>query len=427
MYTANIIQLCEKYSSICPLVDSRYRLIKSVGESRFGRVYLCLDTKISKIIALKELKKIDSNNESLRMFLNEIRNLSKLNTFELRKYVCPLLDFNFDGQYDTGHHISYYTMEYKAMGDLYSLIDSCSHYLPEKLAGHFYLQLQKALEKIHEQGIAHLDIKPENIVLDEKLNLFICDFGHSFNVKNTSLLLRTQNNKNLLKKRINFLSKISFIGSEIYSSPEINNFQDNFDLLIDDPNKFMNRLEEIDFYKSDIFSAGITFFVIFFKAIPPFKKSQYFNKDLFNKQFWEDCLEIRNFSEDFKNLFTNSSKFNPKERYDVQEILDDIFFDENQFYDQYRVVEEMEEWIFQSKNKFLKDLEFHLEEVYQKNIQNLRTKEINKFIDLKNKKIISDFISKHKKEIQWITDFINDQNCSSSLNSSSSFEDFTFN
>lgn len=40
-------------------------------------------------------------------------------------------------------------------------------------------QLTEALWALHEQNIVHLDLKPDNIILNENDTLFLADFGCS--------------------------------------------------------------------------------------------------------------------------------------------------------------------------------------------------------------------------------------------------------
>ena len=40
-------------------------------------------------------------------------------------------------------------------------------------------QLKEAIKYLHSKNIYHFDIKPENLMIDENLNLIIIDFGFS--------------------------------------------------------------------------------------------------------------------------------------------------------------------------------------------------------------------------------------------------------
>ena len=47
----------------------------------------------------------------------------------------------------------------------------------EPLARHYFKQLMQGLDYCHMNGVAHRDLKPDNLLLDGNFNLKIADFG----------------------------------------------------------------------------------------------------------------------------------------------------------------------------------------------------------------------------------------------------------
>ncbi|XP_069577979.1 serine/threonine-protein kinase Chk1 isoform X2 [Brachyistius frenatus] len=70
----------------------------------------------------------------------------------------------------------YLFLEYCSGGELFDRIEPDVG-MAEKDAHRFFQQLIAAVEYLHSVGITHRDIKPENILLDEKDNLKLTDFG----------------------------------------------------------------------------------------------------------------------------------------------------------------------------------------------------------------------------------------------------------
>ena len=69
-------------------------------------------------------------------------------------------------------------MEHCCNGELFSYITSKTK-LKEEEACRLYQQLISAISYLGELGIVHRDVKPENLLLDDQLNLKMVDFGLS--------------------------------------------------------------------------------------------------------------------------------------------------------------------------------------------------------------------------------------------------------
>ena len=52
----------------------------------------------------------------------------------------------------------------------------------EPVARFYFKQALEALDYCHSHKIAHRDMKPENLLLDDDFNLMICDFGFAANL-----------------------------------------------------------------------------------------------------------------------------------------------------------------------------------------------------------------------------------------------------
>ncbi|KAL1743678.1 kinase-like domain-containing protein [Schizophyllum fasciatum] len=81
------------------------------------------------------------------------------------------------GAIDTPKHIVI-VMEYIDGGELFRYLVSRGR-LPEPKARALFAQLVSALEHIHSRSVCHRDIKPENIMLDDRRQLKLVDFGFS--------------------------------------------------------------------------------------------------------------------------------------------------------------------------------------------------------------------------------------------------------
>lgn len=85
------------------------------------------------------------------------------------QYIAPILDVVYEKD------VIIIIMDYYKRGDLFNLMmnEHTSYQLLSKL----FAQVVSAVMYLHNKEIAHLDIKPENIFIDDQLNAKLADFG----------------------------------------------------------------------------------------------------------------------------------------------------------------------------------------------------------------------------------------------------------
>ncbi len=151
----------------------RYQVLEELGRGGMGKVYKVFDKEIKEKIALKLLSpEIASDERIIERFRNELKLARQVS----HRYVCRMFDLNKEeGAY-------YITMEYISGEDLKSMIKMMGPMSSGK-AVIIIKQVCKGLREAHRRGIAHLDLKPQNIMIDKEGSVRIMDFGIARSLK----------------------------------------------------------------------------------------------------------------------------------------------------------------------------------------------------------------------------------------------------
>ncbi|XP_058126416.1 ovarian-specific serine/threonine-protein kinase Lok isoform X2 [Anopheles ziemanni] len=164
-----------------------YHIGKRLGSGACGTVYLLHHTVSCQPFAMKHVIK-DQISESTRpKFLNDpMRVMNEVNIMKNLNHPCVIKMHDIVDKPDS----VYMVLEYMEGGDLLTRIISNKH-LTEKTAKLFFLQMCHAVKYLHEQGITHRDLKPDNILLqdDQEYTLLkVSDFGLSKFVRKNSVM-----------------------------------------------------------------------------------------------------------------------------------------------------------------------------------------------------------------------------------------------
>lgn len=183
---------------------SHYRIIEKLGQGGMGSVYLAEDTLLARRVAIKFLSSLDQHYRV--RFLREARAVSALS----HPNIAAVFDYGetVDGQ-------PYIVMELVKGSTLGELLEAESLSLARSIE--VVSAIAAALGEAHHQGVIHRDITPNNVVVNERGQVKVLDFGLVKHLPEASGDVVDQS-----AATMSFASTLSdvIVGTPLYLSPE---------------------------------------------------------------------------------------------------------------------------------------------------------------------------------------------------------------
>ena len=202
----------------------QYQVIEPLGEGGMAAVYKAFQPGMERYVALKILPRVFADDPTfVGRFKQEAQVIAKLTHIN----ILPIFDFG------TADGYTYIVMPYIKTGDLSDVMRGDP--LPLPFVRKIISQIGDALQYAHSHGLVHRDIKPSNILIDERENCLLSDFGIA----------------KIVGSSMQFTQTGAIIGTPAYMSPEQING------------------EELD-GRNDIYSLGIVLYEMV-TGRPPFK------------------------------------------------------------------------------------------------------------------------------------------------------------
>lgn len=261
-------------------VNSRYEIIKTIGEGGMANVYLAKDIILDRNVAIKVLRgDLASDEKFVRRFQREALSASSLSH--------PNIVEIYDVGEDDGDY--YIVMEYVEGKNLKQLLKKRGKLTAAEVVD-IMLQITSAMGVAHDSLIIHRDLKPQNILIKDDGEVKITDFGIAMALNATQL---TQTN--------------SAMGSVHYFPPEQANGKGST-------------------LKSDVYSLGIMMYELLTGTLP-FRGDNAVEIAL--KHLKEPIPSIRTelpeLPQSIENIIIRATAKNPKNRYaNANEMHEDL-------------------------------------------------------------------------------------------------------
>lgn len=208
------------------VIAGKYMIMEEIGRGGMGVVYKAEDTRLKRAVALKFLPpELTQDEEAKKRFIQEAQATAALS----HPNICTIYEI------DEHQDQTFIAMEYIQGHSLRQRLEEGPLEIDE--AKDLAIQVAEGIQEAHDKGIIHRDIKPANIMLTEKGQAKITDFGLA-----------------KLSWGVDLTKTSTFMGTVAYMSPE------------------QARGERVD-HRSDIWSFGCMLYEML-TGERPFTKSQ---------------------------------------------------------------------------------------------------------------------------------------------------------
>jgi len=154
-------------SYVAKLFSDKYEIIDEIASGGMGVLYKANQLNLNRIVALKVLHaQFTSDPSFLKRFDREARAMARLD----HQNIIRVYDV---GQQENSHYI---VMEYFPGKDLRWMMVEKGCFTPQETV-EIAIQIAEALSFAHENGIIHRDIKPGNILINDRKVIKVGDFG----------------------------------------------------------------------------------------------------------------------------------------------------------------------------------------------------------------------------------------------------------
>ncbi|MEG0757268.1 MAG: serine/threonine-protein kinase [Raoultibacter sp.] len=173
------------------LILNRYRPISEAGSGGFATVQVAWDTRIQRRVAIKCIQLDES--QAYRAAQVEARavygyddssdlppvSLENLPGLDEARTAAMLSDPNIVGVYDfeIRGNVAYLIMEYVDGVTLSGLLQQYGDSLSLDAVAAIFSSVAHALEMAHDNQVLHLDIKPDNVLINRQGQVKVTDFG----------------------------------------------------------------------------------------------------------------------------------------------------------------------------------------------------------------------------------------------------------
>lgn len=261
-----------------------YKLTQFLSSGSMGSVWECKNMITGDLFACKIV--------SLDICLQDVNFSHFINELYIHSRICHQSISKIHDIYAENSKI-YIIFELCNEGDLNDIVQELGG-LSESQAKHYFFQVMSAIKYIHQLGIAHRDIKLENILITQDKNAKLTDFGLCKRINGNSPLLTT-------------------CGTLAYAAPEIINEK------------------PYDGMKADVWSSGILLYAMICCHFPWTIQNDLPPDAIMNEtvhQILEGQIEIPDgITFELQNLLTNMLNNDPDLRPNADEILQHPWFE----------------------------------------------------------------------------------------------------